>query len=104
MNREPNAGRGPVDFKISNGYEARVNVEIKYTSNNIKSGYEKQLPIYNAAERTQYSIFLIIKTTDSTKALDDLLKFRQSEVTSGKRAPEIFIVDGRINPSASKAK
>ncbi|MHC5749708.1 MAG: hypothetical protein ACYTXF_03485 [Nostoc sp.] len=104
LNREPNAGRGPVDFKISNGYEARVNVEIKYTSNNIKSGYEKQLPIYNAAERTQYSIFLIIKTTDSTKALDDLLKFRQSEVTSGKRAPEIFIVDGRINPSASKAK
>ncbi|MDZ7956129.1 hypothetical protein [Nostoc sp. DedQUE09] len=104
LNREPNAGRGPVDFKISNGYEARVNVEIKYTSNNIRSGYEKQLPIYNAAERTQYSIFLIIKTTDSTKALDDLLKFRQSEVSSGKRAPEIFIVDGRINPSASKAK
>ncbi|MBE9205834.1 hypothetical protein IQ244_04760 [Nostoc sp. LEGE 06077] len=104
LNREPNAGRGPVDFKISNGYKARINVEVKYTSNNIRAGYEKQLPIYNAAERTEYSIFLIIKTTDSTRALDELLKFRQSEISSGRRVPEIFIVDGRINPSASKAK
>jgi len=104
LNREPNAGRGPVDFKISSGYNARVNVEVKYTSNNIRSGYEKQLPIYNAAERTQYSIFLIIRTTDSIKALEDLIKFRQDEVAAGKRAPEIFIVDGRIFPSASKMK
>lgn len=104
LSREPNAGRGPVDFKISSGYNTRVNVEIKYTSNDISSGYKKQLPIYNAAERTQYSIFLIIKTTESTKALDALIKFRQNEVTSGKRTPEIFVVDGRIYPSASKVK
>ena len=104
LNREPNAGRGPVDFKISSGYTARVNVEVKYTSNNIRSGYEKQLPIYNAAERTEYSIFLIIRTTDSIKALEELIKFRQDEVAAGKRAPEIFVVDGRIFPSASKIK
>jgi hypothetical protein len=104
LNREPNAGRGPVDFKISRGYNARVNVEVKYTSNNIRSGYEKQLPIYNAAERTFYSIFLIIITTESMRALDELIKFRQSEISSGKRAPEIVVVDGRIRPSASKVK
>ncbi|MDS3862400.1 hypothetical protein RIF25_16505 [Thermosynechococcaceae cyanobacterium BACA0444] len=104
LNREPNAGRGPVDFKISSGYNARVNVEIKYTSNNIRAGYEKQLQIYNAAERTQYSIFLIIRTTESTKALDELIKFRMDQVSAGKRAPEIFIVDGRVLPSASKTK
>jgi hypothetical protein len=103
LNREPNAGRGPVDFKISSGYNARVNVEIKYTSNNIRAGYEKQLPIYNSAERTQYSIFLIIRTTESIKALDDLIKFRKDQVDAGKRAPEIVVIDGRIFPSASKA-
>jgi hypothetical protein len=104
LNREPNAGRGPVDFKISSGYNARVNVEVKYTSNNIKSGYEKQLPIYNAAERTEYSIFLIIRTTDSMKALEELIKFREDEVAIGKRVPEIFVVDGRIFPSASNIR
>jgi hypothetical protein len=104
LNREPNAGRGPVDFKVSSGYRARVNVEIKYTSNNIKSGYEKQLPIYNAAERTHHSIFLIIRTTDSIKALEDLIKFKQDEEAKGKRMPKIFVVDGRISPSASKVK
>ncbi|BAY49777.1 hypothetical protein SAMD00079811_74060 [Scytonema sp. HK-05] len=104
LNREPNAGRGPVDFKISRGYNARVNVEVKYTSNNIRSGYEKQLPIYNAAERTFHSIFLIIITTESTRALDELIKFRRSEISGGKRAPEIIVVDGRIRPSASKVK
>ena len=104
LSREPNAGRGPVDFKVSSGYRARVNVEIKYTSNNIKSGYEKQLPIYNAAERTHHSIFLIIRTTDSIKALEDLIKFRQDEEAKGKRMPEIFVVDGRMLPSASKVK
>ncbi len=104
LNREPNAGRGPVDFKISSGYSARVNVEVKYTSNNIRTGYEKQLPIYNAAERTQYSIFLIIRTTDSIKALEDLIKFRQDQVAIGNRVPEIFVVDGRIFPTGSKVK
>lgn len=104
LNREPNAGRGPVDFKISHGYNSRVNVEIKYTSNNIKKGYEKQLPIYDAAERTQYSIFLIIKTTESTQALDELKQFRIEQVAAGRRAPEIFVVDGRVLPSASKIK
>lgn len=104
LNREPNAGRGPVDFKISSGYNARVNVEIKYTSNNIRAGYEKQLPIYDAAERTQYSIFLIIRTTESIKALEELIKFRKDQVAAGKRAPEIFVVDGRVFPSASKMK
>jgi hypothetical protein len=104
LSREPNAGRGPVDFKISRGYGAKVNVEVKYTSNNIRSGYEKQLPIYNAAEKTQHSIFLIIQTTDSINALENLHQLRRDGVATGKRMPEIFVVDGRIRPSASKTK
>ena len=34
LNREPNAGRGPVDFKFSRGYHSKVTVEVKYSSNN----------------------------------------------------------------------
>jgi hypothetical protein len=33
LSREPNAGRGPVDFKISRGYVQRVVVELKLSSN-----------------------------------------------------------------------
>ncbi|WP_338429728.1 hypothetical protein [Synechococcus elongatus] len=105
LSREPNAGRGPVDFKVSRGYEVRVNVEVKYTSNNkMRLGYEKQLPIYNSAEKTDHSIFLIIRTTESIKALEELIELRKGEISAGKRAPFIFVVDGRLLPSASKIK
>lgn len=102
LNREPNAGRGPVDFKVSRGYDARVNVEIKFTSNDIKSGYTKQLPIYNAAEKTTYSIFLIIRNTRKMSGLEDIKKLQIEEKKAGRRVPEIFVIDGRVELSASK--
>jgi len=75
LNREPNAGRGPVDFKVSRGYAARVTVEVKYSSNtSLQKGYTKQLPIYNRAERTVRSIFLIIRTTASQVSIKNLLQ------------------------------
>lgn len=102
LNREPNAGRGPVDFKVSKGYNAKVTVEIKFTSNDIKSGYVKQLPIYNAAEKTEYSVFLIIRNSELVSGLEDVKKLQAEQRKAGRRAPEIFIIDGRIKPSASK--
>jgi hypothetical protein len=104
LNREPNAGRGPVDFKVSRGYEARVNVEVKYSSNNkLLAGFTKQLEIYNRAERTQHSIYLVIRTTESTATIDRLLKIRSEELDKGNRVPNIIVVDGRHRSSASKA-
>ncbi|MBV5349814.1 hypothetical protein JZU71_01240, partial [bacterium] len=48
---ESDAGRGPVDFKFSNGSKGKVLVEIKLTSNNqLQHGFESQLPIYMKAE------------------------------------------------------
>lgn len=105
LSREPNAGRGPVDFKFSSGYDSRVNVEIKYTSNpKLRSGYEKQLPVYNAAEQTQYSIFLVIRTTDHINSLKAVRKTRDKALAAGKKAPHIIEVDGRIRPSASNVR
>lgn len=104
LNREPNAGRGPVDFKLSHGYNARVNVEVKYSSNKkLSSGYTTQLPIYDAAERTQHSIYLIVRTTESTAAIDTVQQLERTQLNAGKRAPKVIVVDGRYKRSASKS-
>ncbi|MCE9536098.1 MAG: hypothetical protein K8R65_06780, partial [Nitrospirae bacterium] len=51
LSREPNAGHGPVDFKISRGLQAKATVEVKYSSNpNLEHGYEQQLPTYTKSE------------------------------------------------------
>jgi hypothetical protein len=103
LSREPNAGRGPVDFKLSQGYDARVNVEVKYSSNTkLVDGYTKQLPAYNRAERTRYSIYLVIRNTfRDAKRCRELHEAEQHAVQSGMRSPTIIEVDGRWKPSAS---
>ncbi len=103
LSPESDAGRGPVDFKVSSG-KAKVNVEIKYTKNNLSHAYETQLPIYNEAERVKYSILLVIRNTDKIKAFEELEKQRERDIKSGKEVPKIIMVDGRIKPSASKSQ
>lgn len=103
LSREPNAGRGPVDFKVTRGQEARITVEIKYTSNShLKRGFENQLPLYNAAERTHDSIFLVIQNTESINALERVQALRRDLLNEGREAPDLILVDGRSKPSASK--
>jgi hypothetical protein len=105
LNREPNAGRGPVDFKVSEGYKAKVTVEVKYSSNpSLQKGYTKQLPVYNKAERTIDSIFLIIRTTASETSIKKLLKLKNEELKAGKQVPDIIIIDGRFRKSASRLR
>lgn len=104
LSREPNAGRGPVDFRVSRGYRARVNVEVKYSSNtSLYHGYTTQLPIYDKAEKTFHSVYLIIKTTESTAAIDRLLELRKKGLEKGNHMPDIIIVDGKYMLSGSKA-
>lgn len=105
LSREPNAGRGPVDFKISRGYQARVNVEIKYSSNpHLENGYSAQLPTYNQAEKAQHSMLLIIQTGDHQEKLGRVKQLQQEAIAENKRAPSIVIVDGRIVASASRLR
>ncbi|NUO83016.1 hypothetical protein HUU05_23335 [candidate division KSB1 bacterium] len=105
LSREPNAGSGPVDFKISRGYRARVNVEIKYSSNsNLENGYSTQLLTYNQAEKTQHSILLIIQTGNHERKLNKLQQLKHEAISGNKRAPEIVTVDGRRSKSASRLK
>jgi len=51
ISREVETGRGPVDFKLSHGYELRLLIEIKLASNtSFWHGLEKQLVQYMLSE------------------------------------------------------
>lgn len=103
LNREPNAGRGPVDFKISAGYHSRVTVEIKLSTNKkLISGFTEQLPAYDAAEKSFHSFFIVVNVGGSLKRLNLLRQIRADAMGAGKRVPEILVVDGTIKLSASK--
>lgn len=103
LSREPNAGNGPVDFKISKGYMERILVEIKLSSNpRLLQGFEKQLPAYQDSESTKESFYLIIRNTKSDKNIKSLLQYSKEQVRYHKKIPEIIVVDGLIKPSASR--
>lgn len=105
LSPECNAGRGSVDFKVSGGYHNRVTVEVKYTSNPaLQRGYTAQLPIYNAAERAAESVYLVIQTTERSVQLEAIKKLERERRKAGKQSPTIIVVDGRPQPSASKAR
>lgn len=103
ISREPNAGNGPVDFKMSKGYTARAVVEIKLSSNpSLIHGFEKQLPAYQESERTKSGFYVVIKITKSDRQIKALMKLAEGAEKDGKKHPEIFVIDAEIKPSASK--
>lgn len=105
LDRETNAGIGSLDFKLSRGFDAKVNVELKYSTNtNLTKGFEQQLPAYNRAEKTHSSIYLIIQTKNNQRKINNLLKIASAEKVKNKRVPEIIVIDGRKQVSASKRK
>jgi hypothetical protein len=104
LSPECNSGRGPVDFKFSSGYACRLNVEVKYSSNTkLVSGFTKQLPIYDAAEKSFQSIYLVLRTERSERGVKRLQKLRNDALSNGQRSPDIVLVDARFQPSASHA-
>jgi hypothetical protein len=105
LSRETNAGVGSLDFKLSKGFVAKVNVEVKYSTNTgLIKGFEKQLPTYNKAEKTDTSIYLIIQTKKSRKNIDTVIKMADRMKSSNQKVPEIIVVDGQKQVSASKRK
>jgi hypothetical protein len=104
LNAEPNAGNGPVDFKLSSGYEGRMVVEIKLSSNRqLIHGFETQLPIYQRSEATTHGIYLILQTTDSEMSIKSVQGLRTEAEKRGERVPDLYIIDARPQKSASKA-
>ncbi|WP_448167577.1 hypothetical protein [Burkholderia ambifaria] len=101
LSPESDGGRGPVDFKMSSGFDGRVLVEVKLSRNSqLFHGFDKQLPIYQKAERATRGIYLVIDNGASDDRLD---AFRKHVSEAGPDAPTVMIVDGIVRPSASKA-
>jgi len=102
INREPNNGRGPVDFKASFGAGDKSLIEFKLASNShLERGLQKQVPIYEKANRTDKSVKVIVyytaKDERRVRAILKRLKLEEEE--------SIVLIDARSDnkPSASKA-
>ena len=105
LSREPNAGSGALDFKISRGYNAKVTVEVKYAHNtNLIKGFLNQLPTYNKAEKAELSIYLVIQTNTSVSQIKRLKRIQKEQIAKNNKVPEIIFIDAQPQVSASKKK
>ena len=101
LSPESNSGRGPVDFKVSSG-NIKVVVEIKLSkSNKLIENYKNQVQIYRESEKAQHAIYLVIKVTDDSPKLDELVKYEQSLVMKKEPHIPVFVIDGMPKLSAS---
>lgn len=101
---EANMGGGPIDFKFSKGYNARVLVEMKRSSGTVVHGYEKQLEIYRDASRTNYGIFVVMDYGGLGAKLAKIRRIRDQRLAKGEPASEIIVINARKKASASKRK
>jgi len=99
---EANMGGGPIDFKFSKGYSARVLVEIKRSSGSVVHGYEKQLEFYKEAARTFHGIFVVVNFGDLGRKLSEIQRIRAMRLAAGQPASDIVVIDATPKASASK--
>lgn len=101
---EANAGRGPVDFKFSRGFKKRILLEVKLSTNKqLVHGYEKQLALYDKAEKPAESYFLIVDVGNMGKKLKRVEEIQKSYIKEKRRVPHLRVINGRERKSASKA-
>jgi hypothetical protein len=106
LNKETNVGRGPVDFKFSQGWQRRVLVEMKYIgSSHFSSGAEKQLPQYQRSEEIDFGIYLAIGFADAdfernrVRLVEETCEAISTQLDKTIR---LVVVDARPKKSASK--
>lgn len=103
LSREPNAGSGALDFKVTKGYSAVVTVEIKYSSNtSLVRGFTTQLPIYNKAEGASESVYVILRTTHSEYSINRIKGLINKANDEEKKVPYLMVIDARPKKSASR--
>lgn len=101
VNREPNNGRGPVDYSISKGSKDKTLIEFKLASNSkLKQNLAKQVEIYEKANSTQKSIKAVLYFDNSEfKKVNKILKELKTE-----NSPNIILIDAGRKISASNVK
>jgi len=101
---ESNSGCGPVDFKIGQGFSDKINIEMKLSSNpKLLHGFKSQLAIYNKAEKTNQSIFVIVQLNDKdSERIKKVYDYKRENETLKNKLPDIIVIDATQKESASK--
>jgi hypothetical protein len=100
---EADTGTGAVDFKFSHGYDIRILVEVKLSTNSkVIHGYEKQLESYKQAESPLHAIYLVVDVGGMGKKEEKLRAMKRERAAQHLPVSDIVIVDGKPKPSASK--
>ena len=100
---EIDTGTGKIDFKFSTGFESRVLVEVKLSSNGqLVSGYSTQLELYKKSEETMKAFYLVIDVGGMGNKDTRLFKIRNEVSAQGHPLSEVEFVDARLKPTASK--
>ncbi|MFA7319065.1 MAG: hypothetical protein WC022_00475 [Parcubacteria group bacterium] len=103
--RESNYGHGPVDFSLGIGYDEKILVEIKKSSNpNLIKGYMAQLPDYEKSEHSAKSYFVVLIVDENKEKIKRLLSKKTEANKEGKKSPDIILIDATIKPSPSKLR
>lgn len=97
---EPDAGRGPADFKVSRGGDITVG-EIKLSSNGqYLHGYTVQIEEYAIAEGTRQRVFVLVDTGNPGR-IKKITTEHQTRIALGNDVPILFIVDSTSKTAAS---
>jgi hypothetical protein len=110
ISKEPNMGRGPVDFKFSAGWTKRALIEVKFIgSSKFFQGAGKQLPQYLKTEKIVGGYYLCVGFTDADFSETRLERVRDTCKALAKEKGvqiEPIFVDARHDnkPSGSKIK
>jgi len=103
---ETNLGRGPVDFKFSNGFVHRAHVEIKKLNNGkFWNGLDQQLPTYMASDEVDKGWFVAIRYRNGKqwdKRERELHPRVKAAAEAHGRTLHGALIDGRPRRSASK--
>lgn len=103
---ESNAGRGPVDFKMSRGWTMRALVELKLAkSKSYWRNLENQTPTYSKAENCDEGYFVVIQYTEEDKDPEFVAKAEElaAAIAADKDMKfEVVFVDAVPQLSASK--
>ncbi len=102
---EVDAGNGQVDFKFSTGFNSRVLVEVKLSTNTkLLDGFTAQLEAYKQSEETMRAIYLVVDVGRMGQKDQRLIKLRNDAAARGEPPSDLEFVDGLLKPPASKRR
>lgn len=108
LDREVNLGRGPVDFKFSNGYRHRAHLEVKKLHNgHFWNGLHAQLPSYMKSDRLKDGWLMAVHLRDNKSSVLRARQLPQEVADAAKKSRlniRFSLVDARPKASASKLR